>query len=313
MEQLYTPQEVADQLRIKKTTVYELIKRGELKSSKIGKQIRISRRHVEEYLHGQLPSPIQGDLAGGNLQREYLAAGNGLVLSGQDQILDHLALQLNFLEHSAPLLRSYMNDYNSLNALYFGKIHIACVTLPLGASDADSQEPGFDLLKAMLPGMSVGILHLACYQEGLYLSARASAQIRSLEDLCDSGLTFLNREKGSAQRMLLDRELQKRSLDPSRISGYSREVLSHLAAASSVIAGEAQAALGCQTLMARFPGLRFLPLWKTRLSLVFDRSLLNSPLLENLRQIIDSEDFRRTLSGIPGYDLSGLGCLDIIR
>ena len=36
MNKLYTAQEVADRLRVKKTTVYELIKRGELSSSKIG-------------------------------------------------------------------------------------------------------------------------------------------------------------------------------------------------------------------------------------------------------------------------------------
>ena len=41
MNKLYTAQEVADRLKIKKTTVYELIKRGELESSKIGKQLSI--------------------------------------------------------------------------------------------------------------------------------------------------------------------------------------------------------------------------------------------------------------------------------
>ena len=42
MNKLYTAQEIADKLKIRKTTVYELIKRGELPSSKIGKQLRIS-------------------------------------------------------------------------------------------------------------------------------------------------------------------------------------------------------------------------------------------------------------------------------
>ena len=42
MNKLYTAQEVADRLKIKKTTVYELMKRGELESSKIGKQLRVS-------------------------------------------------------------------------------------------------------------------------------------------------------------------------------------------------------------------------------------------------------------------------------
>lgn len=41
MEKMLTPQEIADILKIKKTTVYEMIKRGELPSSKIGKQLRV--------------------------------------------------------------------------------------------------------------------------------------------------------------------------------------------------------------------------------------------------------------------------------
>ena len=50
MNKLYTAQEVADRLKIKKTTVYELIKRGELESSKIGKQLRVSEEQLTQYL-----------------------------------------------------------------------------------------------------------------------------------------------------------------------------------------------------------------------------------------------------------------------
>ena len=51
MNKLYTAQEVADRLKIKKTTVYELIKRGELESSKIGKQLRVSEEQLTQYLN----------------------------------------------------------------------------------------------------------------------------------------------------------------------------------------------------------------------------------------------------------------------
>ncbi|HBG10913.1 MAG TPA: excisionase, partial [Clostridium sp.] len=50
MEKIYTTQEVADQLKIKKSTVYELMKRGELSASMGVKQIRISQEHLDEYL-----------------------------------------------------------------------------------------------------------------------------------------------------------------------------------------------------------------------------------------------------------------------
>ncbi|WP_369693272.1 helix-turn-helix domain-containing protein [Acetobacterium wieringae] len=44
---LLSAQEVADILKIARNTVYGLIKRGELSSSKVGKQVRISRDEVE--------------------------------------------------------------------------------------------------------------------------------------------------------------------------------------------------------------------------------------------------------------------------
>ena len=58
MNKLYTAQEIADKLKIKKTTVYELIKRGELESSKIGKQLRISEEPVS-YTHLTLPTKLE--------------------------------------------------------------------------------------------------------------------------------------------------------------------------------------------------------------------------------------------------------------
>ena len=59
MNKFYTAQEVADKLKIKKTTVYELIKRGELSSSKIGKQLRVSEEQLAQYLVEQRRSVLQ--------------------------------------------------------------------------------------------------------------------------------------------------------------------------------------------------------------------------------------------------------------
>ncbi|ERI95101.1 DNA binding domain, excisionase family [Clostridiales bacterium oral taxon 876 str. F0540] len=47
---LYTPEEIAQKLRITKGTVYEMIKRGELEAHHIGRYIRISQTQFENYL-----------------------------------------------------------------------------------------------------------------------------------------------------------------------------------------------------------------------------------------------------------------------
>ena len=48
---LLTPEEVAEVLRIGRTTVYALMKRGELRAVHIGRSCRIRQAEVERYVH----------------------------------------------------------------------------------------------------------------------------------------------------------------------------------------------------------------------------------------------------------------------
>lgn len=50
-ETLYTPEEVAQILKISKYTVYEMIKRGELSAHRIGRKLRINNVDLEQYIH----------------------------------------------------------------------------------------------------------------------------------------------------------------------------------------------------------------------------------------------------------------------
>lgn len=49
-DDLFTPEEIAQKLKITKYTVYEMIKRGELDAHRLGKKIRISGDQFELYL-----------------------------------------------------------------------------------------------------------------------------------------------------------------------------------------------------------------------------------------------------------------------
>ena len=44
-----TPLEVAEMLKISKNTVYELVKRGELNSYRVGNKVRIEMKDIEDY------------------------------------------------------------------------------------------------------------------------------------------------------------------------------------------------------------------------------------------------------------------------
>lgn len=47
---LYTPEEIAQKLKITKGTVYEMIKRNDMEAHRIGRHIRVSQTQFENYL-----------------------------------------------------------------------------------------------------------------------------------------------------------------------------------------------------------------------------------------------------------------------
>ena len=49
-EKLLTAKEAAEILKVRKNTVYDMIKRGDLKASKLGKQLRIRQGDLEFYI-----------------------------------------------------------------------------------------------------------------------------------------------------------------------------------------------------------------------------------------------------------------------
>ena len=70
-QELLTAQEAAELLKVKKATVYEMVKRGEIPAVKIGKQVRIDRNDLKKVLQ---PAAV----------KEKQAATLGIVLCGQD-------------------------------------------------------------------------------------------------------------------------------------------------------------------------------------------------------------------------------------
>ncbi|MGI6007864.1 MAG: substrate-binding domain-containing protein [Ruminococcus sp.] len=307
MEKMYTAQEVADYLKIKKTTVYELIKRGELASAKIGKQIRISQAQLEQYMNAapssSLPAqppriPSETDIPDSVLRMDYLSNANGLIVSGQDSsVVELLKNQMELTPHPVPLLHSYMNTYNSLYSLYFEKIHLALVSL----SDSADPEKVRRQVTPALPGIPVTILHIGQYQEGLLTSPGNPLKIHSLDDLPDTSVRIANREKGSSIRMYLDTFLSRRQLPPTAITGYEKEYMSGMSAANAVASGTADVCISSSLYTAFFPALEFIPLNTASMDLIFHSRDLELPPFQAILECVRSDSFKNSLRQFYHY------------
>lgn len=307
MNKVYTAQEVADKLKIKKSTVYDLIKRGELPSSKVGKQLRVSEEQLSQYLNS--PECSSSSVQSHNyqpesslLKRDYLLHSSGLIISGQaSPALDLLLNQLPTHPDSLPILQSHMNTYNGLYSLYFEKVHIACAS----ASPED--------IHSLVPGVPLTVISLCQYPVGFYVKKENPKNIRGFSDLTRADIIFANREKGSSRRILLDRTLLSSEISPDSISGYRNELVTDHSTAAAVAGGQADIALGEACVARSFPELDFLPVCQESLFLVMQTKNLSTPGFQAVAETIASEPFRRFLSLQTGYDTTDTGNIRHIK
>ena len=156
-------------------------------------------------------------------------------------------------------------------------------------------------LERYMPGADLALLCVAERQQGVI-----SRDGLSFDDL--PGRTFINRQKGSGTRMLLDHTLAARGIDPASIPGYGREATTHLAVALAVRTGEADAGMGVYS-AAKALDLAFVPVATERYELAMHRAMLDDPGIAALVETVSSAAFKRVLRDLGGYETDETGVL----
>jgi putative molybdopterin biosynthesis protein len=313
--ELLDVQEVAALLKIARNTVYELIKRGELTCSKVGKQMRISHAEVHSYLQR-----TQGNSAGKTKPnqsdasfvrrttiptpaRDDLMKGNELIICGQDVTLDILVTHLNTKYENIPIYRSHLGSYNGIFALYQGKVNVATAHL----WDGETNEYNVSYIKKMMPGIPAVVIRIGQRMEGFYIQEGNPKAIKDWDDLKRKDVTIANREKGSGVRVLLDEKLRLMGVSGESISGYGSEFKTHLAVASQVSGGTADLGIGSEKGCQSLPGVAFIPLQTECYDLVIKKSDADKPQFAALMEIMSQEDFKRDIQRAAGFDVTQTG------
>lgn len=304
-----TPQEVADILKISKSTVYDLMKRRELNSYRVGKKLRVDMADVEKYKNKTKdPTSPSGSseaikIPSSAAYEDHYFINNTFIISGQDVILDILCRYLN--RHTAGIraLRSYEGSYNAVYALYQGEVQAATAHMWDGKTGAYN----VPYIERMLPGTPAVIIHLASRMQGFYVARDNPKNIRGWNDLIRPDITLVNREKGSGTRILLDEHLRKMGISGKSIKGYTKEHQSHIAVASSVARGEADCGIGNEKACLQVQGIDFIPIQKEQYDMILKKEDMNQPAVDAIFSILRSDDFKLELQGMGGYDLTELG------
>jgi len=298
-------QEVADLLKVSKSTIYDLIRRGEIQSYKVGRKVRFTDEDVKKYIdysresqatkNAPLTDGTPFNLLGSDKRPD------GFIICGQDLILDVLSNYMRL--HNVPALRAYIGSYDGLVSLYRNMVNVTAAHM----WDSDTDTYNVPYVRRLLPGIPAVIVHLTCRMQGLYILKGNPKGIRGWEDFGRDDIVMINREQGAGSRVLLDENLKLLGIFGSNIKGYKKETSSHLAVASAVSRGEADVAVGNEKIARQVDNIEFIPMKKERYDLVLRKEDMNTPEIQTMLKIIRSAAFRNEFGNIGGYDTSDIG------
>jgi len=296
-------QEVADILHVSKSTIYDLIRRGEIHSYKIGRKVRFTQDDVDAYIarsrHEHSTRAVKNIDTHSTLLTPEKKEEPDLILSGQDVVLDILA---NFLEaegvHTA---RTYLNSFEGLLSLYQDNIQVAACHLYDGADYNTS------FVQRLMPGIPAVLINVSYRTQGFYVQKGNPKGIKGWSDLAREDIAVLNRGVGSSARILMDTQLKRLGIPAAKVKGYGKIMKSHLTMAAAIAAGEADLAIGTERISRQIDNLDFIPLLEERFDLVIKKERMNTEAVQKLLKILRDKMFRREIAHFSGNDYRDLG------
>ena len=257
-------QEVADILHVSKSTIYDLIRKGEIHSYKIGRKVRFTQDDVDAYIarsrHEHSTRPVRNVDTHSTLLTPDQKNQPELIISGQDVVLDILA---NYLQaEGINAARTYLSSFEGLLSLYQDNVHVVACHL------FDGFDYNTSFVRSLMPGIPAVLVNVSYRTQGFYVQKGNPKRIKGWSDLGRADISVLNRRVGSSSRILMDTQLKRLGIPASSVKGYDRIMKSHLTMAAAISAGEADLAIGTERISRQIDNLDFIPLLEERFDFV---------------------------------------------
>lgn len=153
----------------------------------------------------------------------------------------------------------------------------------------------------ILAGHDIRMLPLARRSQGLIIPRGNPQQVMTVSDLAKPGVRFVNRQRGSGTRALLESLLSESRIDRRSITGYDNEEITHSAVAALVAGRQADAGFGVKAAAARF-GLDFVPIVAERYYLAVSQANASRDDVKAMVAVASAPGFRDEVDAIPGYE-----------
>jgi molybdate transport repressor ModE-like protein len=198
--------------------------------------------------------------------------------------------------------RRYVSSLEAPAGLRDGACDLAGFHIPIG----DQEAPALMHYRRWLDPTRHVIIDLATRRQGLMVSPGNPLKIYEAADLLRDDVRFINRQRNSGTRFLLEGLLSEAGIDSDRINGFEQGEFTHAAVAAYVASGMADVGFGLETPSRRFK-LDFIPLANERYFLMCDVEALDRPVFGRIVEMLADPTFRATVDALPGYDARHAG------
>src|SRR5690606_19106715 len=151
--------------------------------------------------------------------------------------------------------------------------------------DEETGEYNKSYIQRYFPDGGVRLISCVFRSQGLMIANGNPLHIESVADL--PLVSYVNRQKGSGTRILLDYLLKQNGLEPQQIKGYEREEITHTAVAAAVASGTADAGMGILA-AAKIYNLGFIPLIWEQYDLLVAEKTIEHPEFARLLDVMQS-------------------------
>ena len=257
----------------------------------------------------EVPRGLEGYEAGSEVEVSLLRPRQELdnilvAIGSHDPLLDEIGDLLHQSDPSLFMSSSHVGSMGGIMAVKRGETHIAGTHL---LDEADGTY-NYSYIRKFFPQGGVRLVECVGRTQGLMLSSGNPKGIHSLKDLTAPGIRYVNRQKGSGTRVLMDYLCRKEGIFPEDIYGYDREELTHMSVAVQIASGTADAGMGIYSAAKNY-GLDFLPVCMEQYDLLIPDAAWDTPVVKKLLEILQSDDFRRRAEALGGYELNHPGTI----
>lgn len=226
-------------------------------------------------------------------KKHIVFASHDLAISFFQELIDH--------QNHIDIDFNSRGSLDALRQLQLSRENIAGFHFPEGEL-AKLLSPEY---KPLLDDKKHLFIHLATRQQGLIFKPSLSDHIKEINSITRRSIKFINRQKGSGTRAILDQLIKLNNINKKEINGYDKEEFTHTAVAAMISSGQANIGFGLKAAAYQFK-LSFLPLITEHYVIGINKSLADDTK-KTIRKLLKDNSLKKKINKLPGYNATLTG------